>query len=90
VLILRRCATFDACWTRLGCLPTLDLRPIGKTAMKKSAVLQQNLFDVPTTQAETKLPQNVQTAPLKPLVQALLTDLIAEQRVTAALPSLNG
>jgi hypothetical protein len=40
--------------TRLGHLPTLDMRQIGKTT--------------------TDLPPNIQTGPLKPLVQALLTD----------------
>jgi hypothetical protein len=54
--------------------------------VKKTPVLQQNLFKVPTREAETKLSQNVQTAPLKPLVQALLTGLIAAQRVAAAVP----
>jgi len=78
--MLPRCAISDACWTRLGHLPTLDLRPIGKTTMKKMPKLQPNLFDVPTTAARTDLPQNIQTAPLKPLVQALLTDLIAARR----------
>ena len=53
--------------------------------MKKTPTLQQNLFDVPTTEAETKLPQNIQMAPLKPLVQALLTDLIAAKRLAAVL-----
>jgi hypothetical protein len=78
--MLPRCEIFDACWTRLGHLPTLDLRPIGKTTMKKMPTLQPNLFDVPTTAAKTDLPQNIQTVPLKPLVQALLTDLIAARR----------
>jgi hypothetical protein len=77
--MLPRCVIFDACWTRLGHLPTLDLRPIGKTTMKKMPTLQPNLFDVPTA-AKTDLPQNIQTAPLKLLVQALLTDLIAARR----------
>jgi hypothetical protein len=49
--------------------------------MKKMAKLQPNLFDVPTTAAKTDLPQNIQTAPLKPLVQALLADLIAARRL---------
>ena len=48
--------------------------------MKKMPTLQPNLFDVPTTAAKTDLPPNIQTAPLKPLVQALLTDLIAARR----------
>jgi hypothetical protein len=48
--------------------------------MKKVQPLQQNLFDVPTTGAKTGLPQDIQTAPLKLLVQALLADLIAARR----------
>jgi hypothetical protein len=48
--------------------------------MKKMPTLQPNLFDVPTA-AKTDLPPNIQTAPLKPLVQALLTDFIAARRV---------
>jgi hypothetical protein len=48
--------------------------------MKKIPTAQQNLFDVPTAEAKTSLPRNIQTAPLKPLVQALLTDLIAARR----------
>jgi len=43
--------------------------------------LQPNLFDVPTAAAKTDLPPNIQTAPLKTLVQALLTDFIAARRV---------
>jgi hypothetical protein len=58
--------------------------------MKKSATLQQNLFDVPTTEADTKLPQNVQMALLKPLVRALLTDLIAAQRLATSVLSPEG
>jgi hypothetical protein len=81
--MLPRCAISDACWTRLGHLPTLDLRPIGKTTMKKMPTLQPNLFDVPTTAAKTGLPPNIQTAPLKPLVQALLADFIAARRFPA-------
>jgi hypothetical protein len=78
--MLPRCAIFDAYWTRLGHLLTLDRPPIGQTTMKKMPIPQQNLFDVPTTEAKTGLPQNIQTAPLKPLVQALLTDFIAARR----------
>jgi hypothetical protein len=55
--------------------------------MKKVPPLQQNLFDVPTTEAKTGLPRNIQMAPLKPLVQALLTDLIAAHRLAASLPN---
>jgi hypothetical protein len=49
--------------------------------MKKMLTLQPNLFDVPTAAAKTDLPANIQTALLKPLVQALLTDFIAARRV---------
>jgi len=48
--------------------------------MKQTPTLQQNLFHAPTTKAETRLPQNIQMEPLKSLVQALLTELIAAQR----------
>ena len=58
--------------------------------MKQTPALQQNLFNAPTTNAETKVPQNVRTAPLKPLVRALLTDLITAQNVAAAGPSPKG
>jgi hypothetical protein len=58
--------------------------------MKQTPTLQQNLFNAPTTEAETKVPQNVPTAPLKPLVQALLTDLIAAQKVAAVVPGPKG
>jgi hypothetical protein len=34
-------------------------------------------FAMPTAEAKTGVPRNIQTTPLKPLVQALLTDLIA-------------
>lgn len=51
--------------------------------MKKMPTLQPNLFDVPTTAAKTDSPPNIQTAPLKPLVQALLTDFIAARRFPA-------
>jgi hypothetical protein len=64
----------------------IDLRPIGRTTMKRTPRLQPNLFDVPTTVTVTRAPQNIQTAPLKPLVQALLTDLIDGQRRVAAVP----
>ncbi|WP_146101762.1 hypothetical protein [Rhodopila globiformis] len=53
--------------------------------MKRTPRLQSNLFDVPATVTVTRTPQNIQTAPLKPLVQALLTDLIDEQRRIAAV-----
>jgi hypothetical protein len=48
--------------------------------MKQTPALQQNLFNAPTPEAETRLPQNIQMEPLKSLVQALLTDLIAAER----------
>ena len=50
--------------------------------MKKMPTHQPNLFDVPTAAAKTDLPPNIQTAPLKPLVQALLTNFIAARRVS--------
>jgi hypothetical protein len=49
--------------------------------MKKMLTLQPSLFDVPTVAAKTDLPPNIQTGPLKPLVQALLADFIAARRV---------
>jgi hypothetical protein len=64
-----------------------DLRSIGRTTMKKGSAPQQNLFDVPTTGAKTGLPQDIQTERLKPLVQALLTDLLAAHRLVAAIPN---
>jgi hypothetical protein len=82
--MLPRCAIFDACWTRLGHLPTLDLPPIGQTTMKKMPTSQQNLFAMPTAEAKTGVPQNIQTAPLKPLLQALLTELIVARRFPVA------
>jgi len=45
---------------------------------------------MPTREAETKLPENVQTEPLKPLLQALLIDLLAAQRVASEVPGLKG
>jgi hypothetical protein len=59
--------------------------------MKKRLTLQPNLFDVPTTEeVKTGLLRNIQTAPLKPLVEALLTDLIAAHRLLAAVPNPKG
>jgi len=49
--------------------------------MKKLPTLQPNLFDVPAAAAKTDLPPNIQRAPLKPLLQALLTNFIAARRV---------
>ncbi len=57
--------------------------------MKKTPKLQPTLFDVPTTAAKTDLPQNVQTEPLKPLVQDLLTDLIAARRFPVGKDEVN-
>ena len=54
--------------------------------MKKTPKLQRNLFDVPTTLTVSRVPQDILTAPLKPLVQALLTDLIDKQRRMAVAP----
>ena len=53
--------------------------------MKKTPKLQRNLFDVPTTLTVSRLPEDILTTPLKPLVQALLTDLIDKQRPMAVL-----
>ena len=54
--------------------------------MKRTPKLQRNLFDVPTTVTVTGMRQDIPAAPLKPLVQALLTDLIDEQRRMAVVP----
>jgi len=62
----------------------IDLRPIGGTTTKKTPRIQPNLFDVPTAVTVTRPPPNIQTGPLKPLVRALLTDLIDGQRRAAA------
>jgi hypothetical protein len=64
----------------------ISLRLIAGTMMKKTPKLQRNLFDVPTTLTVTRVPQDIPTAPLKPLVQALLTDLIDKQRRMAVVP----
>jgi hypothetical protein len=64
----------------------IDLRSIGGTMMKKTPSLQRSLFDVPATVIVTRAPQNIPTAPLKPLVQALLTELLDGQRRVAAVP----
>jgi len=55
--------------------------------MKKTPSLQRSLFDVPATVTVKRAPQNIPTTPLKPLVQALLTDLIDGQRRVAAVPA---
>ncbi len=57
--------------------------------MRKTPRLQRSLFNVPATVTVIILPQNIQTAPLKPLVQALLTDLIDGQRRVAAVLGQN-
>ena len=54
--------------------------------MKRTPRRQPNLFDVPATATVTRTPQNIQTAPLKPLVQALLTEFIDGRRRAAAVP----
>jgi len=56
--------------------------------MKKAPASQRTLFEPSTKMAETRLPQNVQTAPARPLLQALLTGLIDAQRALAAVPNL--
>jgi hypothetical protein len=48
--------------------------------MKEKRELQQNLFDRPTPGASPTLPRNIRTELLKPLLQALLDDLIAAPR----------
>ena len=83
-----RCATSDACWTRLGRLLTLGLPPIGQTMMREAPASQKTLFETPTKMAETRLPQNVQTAPVRPLLEALLIGIIDAQRALAAVPNL--
>jgi hypothetical protein len=67
----------------------MDLLLIGGTMMRKTPRLQRSLFNVPATVTVIILPQNIQTAPLKPLVQALLTDLIDGQRRVAAVLGQN-
>jgi hypothetical protein len=47
---------------------------------EKMPTFQPNLFDMATEKDKMCLPQNIQTAPLKPLLRALLTDLIAARR----------
>jgi hypothetical protein len=64
----------------------IGLRLIAGTTMRKTPKLQWNLFDVPTTLTVTRVPQDIPTAPLKPLVQALLTDLIDKPRRRAVVP----
>jgi hypothetical protein len=64
----------------------IGVRLIAGTTMKKTPKLQRNLFDVPTTLTVTKVPQDIPTAPLRPLVQALLTDLIDKQRQMVVVP----
>ena len=55
--------------------------------MKKTPSLQRSLFDAPTTVTVVMPPQNIPTAPLKPLVQALLTELVEGQGRVAAVPA---
>ena len=53
--------------------------------MKMKRELQQNLFREPTPTASPTLPRNIRTEPLKPLLQALLSDLVAAPRLTPAI-----
>ncbi len=53
--------------------------------MKKTPSLQRSLFDVPAAVTVMRAPQNIPTALLKPLVQALLTELVEGQRRVAAV-----
>jgi hypothetical protein len=55
--------------------------------MKQPPALQHNLFNAPTTETKAKLPKNIQTEPLRSLVQALLTDLITAKDPMAAVAS---
>ena len=64
----------------------IGFRLIAGTTMNKTPKPQRNLFDVPTTLTVTRVPRDIPTAPLKPLVQALLTDLIDKQRRMAVVP----
>jgi len=63
----------------------IDLRSIGGTMMKMTPSLQRNLFDASAPVTVMRSPQNIPTAPLKPLVQALLMDLVDGQRRVAAV-----
>jgi hypothetical protein len=65
----------------------IDLRSIGGTMMKKTPSLQRSLFDAPAAVTVMRAPQDIPTAPLKPLVQALLTELVEGQRRVAAVPA---
>ncbi len=53
--------------------------------MKKMPSLQRSLFDAPAPVTVMKAPQNIPTTPLKPLVQALLINLVDGQRRVAAV-----
>ena len=55
--------------------------------MKKTPSLQRSLFDASATVTVMRAPQDIPTAPLKPLVQALLTELVEGQRRVAAVPA---
>jgi len=53
--------------------------------MKMKRELQQNLFHEPTPTASPMFARNIRTEPLKPLLQALLSDLVAAPRLTPAI-----
>lgn len=53
--------------------------------MKKTPSLQRSLFNAPAPVTVVRAPQNIPTAPLQPLVQALLIDLVDGQRRVAAV-----
>jgi len=63
----------------------IDLRSIGGTMMKKTPSLQRSLFDALAPVTVMRAPQNIPMAPLQPLVQALLIDLVDGQRRVAAV-----
>lgn len=52
--------------------------------MKKRRELQRNLFDRPVSETRPVLPPNIRTELLKPLLQALLADLVAAPRPVPA------
>ena len=53
--------------------------------MKKMPSLQRSLFDVPATVRVMGAPRIIPAAPLKMLVQALLTELVEGQRRVGAV-----
>ena len=54
---------------------------------EKDAEFQRSLFDVPAPVTVMRAPQNIPTALLKSLVQALLTEIVEGQRRVAAVPA---